>query len=111
MSKFTKGLLFGSLVGGITTLLTMKKNGTENRRDLLLYLTDTTEDVARLTSGTQRLKQELQNFKATILPETNQTVSDIQTEITKFQQMNQPRMNRIKWHLKRLTDDLEKVNR
>lgn len=109
MSKFTKGLLFGSLVGGLTALLMTKKSGKENRRDLLLYLTDTTEDVTRLSTGVSHLQAELQLLKSTILPQTSQIITSIQEETTTFQQMNQPRINRIKWHLNRIKEDLEKT--
>lgn len=106
MSRFTKGLLFGAVIGGLTTLLTMEKNGAANRRQLTDDILSTSKDLQRLTTGTSHLNVLKTALQEEILPQTQAIVLDITDTVTKFQQMNQPRLNRVQWRLQQLQDHL-----
>ncbi|HCO71259.1 MAG TPA: hypothetical protein DIT57_03375, partial [Enterococcus sp.] len=43
IGNFLKGLLFGSIAGGLGGLLFAPKSGNETREELIRYLDDTTE--------------------------------------------------------------------
>lgn len=108
MGKFSKGFLFGSLLAGGITLLTKKHPGSYYREKTIDSISDTANEVHRLTTSIAALKQEVAALTDEILPQTQAIVDELQEEITEFTYQNQPRLNRIKWHLNKLQQDATK---
>lgn len=111
MKKFTKGLLFGSVLAGVTTLLTTKRNGKDNQKALVASLHQTTHDLKQLTSQTSAFKQLAKQTKKTLLPQASQVIAEISHEFTQFQLENQPRIKRIQWYLQKLKEDIQQFSK
>ena len=51
MSKFLKGFIFGSVIGGAVALLNNPRSGKENREILAKQIQEVTQDVTVINTG------------------------------------------------------------
>lgn len=109
MSKFLKGFLLGSVIGGAVALLNNPRSGQENREIVSKHIQDTTKDLTTIQNGTAVLQKGIKQVQETVLPQTMKVVDSIQDEITKFQLENKPRIRRIKDKIQTLQTHLKEM--
>ena len=93
--SFLKGLFIGSIVGGITALLTTPRSGKENRDILLSYVDDTTVLVDDVSTSVNALKDAIQTLTTEGLELVNEFSEDMTDTVEEFTMQNQPRLRRI----------------
>lgn len=107
--SFFKGLLFGSLVGGVATLLTTPRSGKDNRDVLLSYVDDTTVLVDDVSSSLTNLKGAIHNLTTEGTALANEFSKDISDTVEEFTMQNEPRLRRIEEKSEKLKNDLEEL--
>lgn len=109
LKSFLKGLVVGSIAGGVGTLLTVPRSGNETREKL-------TKELEMATETTQDLNASLKNFRKALLT-TQQTAQEIipaftaglQQDITDFKFQAEPRLTQIKDQVETLTDRMNEL--
>ena len=109
MSKFLKGFIFGSVIGGAVALLNNPRSGRENREILAKQVQEVTQDITVINTGKATLERGIKEIQETILPQTMEVVNAIQEEVTKFQLENKPRFRRIQDKIKTLQAHLKEM--
>ena len=109
MSKFLKGFIFGSVIGGAIALLNNPRSGRENREILAKQVQEVTQDVTVINTGKTTLLRGIKEIQETILPQTMEVVTEIQEEVTKFQLENKPRFRRIQDKIQTLQTHLKEM--
>ncbi len=106
MAKFFRGLLTGSLIGGLGTLLFTPRSGKENRQMIEDYVTDITESAEDLSKNVGRLQGTLEVIATQGLDLVTQVSQEISESLVHFQQENQPRIDRVERASKKLEEDI-----
>ena len=109
MSKFLKGFIFGSVIGGAVALLNNPRSGRENREILAKQVQEVTQDITVINTGKATLERGTKEIQETILPQTMEVVNAIQEEVTKFQLENKPRFRRIQDKIQTLQAHLKEM--
>ena len=109
MSKFLKGFIFGSVIGGAVTLLNNPRSGKENREILSKQIQEVTQDVTVINTGKTTLERGIKEIQEVIVPQTMEVVNSIQEEVTKFQLENKPRFRRIQDKIQTLQTHLKEM--
>ena len=109
MSKFLKGFIFGSIIGGGVALLTNPRSGKENREILAKQIQEVTEDFTVINTGKATLERGIKEIQEIIVPQTMEVVNAIQEEVTKFQLENKPRFRRIQDKIQTLQMHLKEM--
>ena len=109
MSKFLKGFIFGSIIGGAVALLNNPRSGRENREILAKQVQEVTQDITVINTGKATLERGIKEIQETILPQTMEVVTAIQEEVTKFQLENKPRFRRIQDKIQTLQTHLKEM--
>lgn len=107
--SFLKGLIVGSLVGGVTALLTTPRSGKENRDIILSYIDDTTVLVDDVSTSVQALKDAVQTLTTEGLGLVTEFSEEMADTVEEFTMQNQPRIRRIEEKAQKLTTDLEEI--
>lgn len=106
MAKFFRGLLTGSLIGGLGTLLFTPRSGKENRQMIEDYVTGITESAEDLSKNVGRLQGTLEVIATQGLELVTQVSQEISESLVHFQQENQPRIDRVERASKKLEEDI-----
>ena len=109
MSKFLKGFIFGSVIGGVVALLNNPRSGKENREILSKQIQEVTNDVTVISTGKATLERGIKEIQEVIVPQTMEVVNSIQEEVTKFQLENKPRFRRIQDKIQTLQTHLKEI--
>ena len=109
MSKFLKGFIFGSVIGGAVSLLNNPRSGKENREILSKQIQEVTQDVTVINTGKATLERGIKELQEVIVPQTMEVVNSIQEEVTKFQLENKPRFRRIQDKIQTLQTHLKEM--
>ena len=109
MSKFLKGFIFGSVIGGVVALLNNPRSGKENREILSKQIQEVTKDVTVISTGKATLERGIKELQEVIVPQTMEVVNSIQEEVTKFQLENKPRFRRIQDKIQTLQTHLKEM--
>ncbi len=109
MSKFLKGFIFVSVIGGAVALLNNPRSGRENREILAKQVQEVTQDITVINTGKATLERGIKEIQETILPQTMEVVNAIQEEVTKFQLENKPRFRRIQDKIQTLQTHLKEM--
>ena len=109
MSKFLKGFIFGSVIGGAVALLNNPRSGKENREILSKQIQEVTQDVTVINTGKATLQRGIKELQEVIVPQTMEVVNSIQEEVTKFQLENKPRFRRIQDKIQTLQTHLKEM--
>ena len=109
MSKFLKGFIFGSVIGGAVTLLNNPRSGKENREILAKQIQEVTQDVTVINTGKTTLERGIKEIQEVIVPQTMEVVNSIQEEVAKFQLENKPRFRRIQDKIQTLQTHLKEM--
>ena len=109
MSKFLKGFIFGSVIGGVVALLSNPRSGKENREILAKQIQEVTQDVTVINTGKSTLERGIKEIQEVIVPQTMEVVNSIQEEVTKFQLENKPRFRRIQDKIQTLQNHLNEM--
>ena len=109
MSKFLKGFIFGSVIGGVVALLNNPRSGKENREILSKQIQEVTQDVTVINTGKATLERVIKELQEVIVPQTMEVVNSIQEEVTKFQLENKPRFRRIQDKIQTLQTHLKEM--
>ena len=105
MSKFLKGFIFGSVIGGVVALLNNPRSGKENREILSKQI----QEVSVIHNGKATLERGIKEIQEVIVPQTMAVVNSIQEEVTKFQLENKPRFRRIQDKIQTLQTHLNEM--
>ena len=68
MSKFLKGFIFGSVIGGAVALLNNPRSGKENREILAQQIQEVTQDVTVINTGKTTLERGIKEIQEVIVP-------------------------------------------
>ena len=109
MSKFLKGFIFGSVIGGAVSLLNNPRSGKENREILSKQIQEVTQDVTVINTGKATLERGIKEIQEVIVPQTMEVVNSIQEEVAKFQLENKPRFRRIQDKIQTLQTHLKEM--
>ena len=109
MSKFLKGFIFGSVIGGVVALLNNPRSGKENREILSKQIQEVTQDVTVINTGKATLERGIKELQEVIVPQTMEVVNSIQEEVTRFQLENKPRFRRIQDKIQTLQTHLKEM--
>ena len=109
MSKFLKGFIFGSVIGGAVVLLNNPRSGKENREILAKQIQEVTQDVTVINTGKVTLQRGIKEIQEVIVPQTMEVVNSIQEEVAKFQLENKPRFRRIQDKIQTLQTHLKEM--
>ena len=109
MSKFLKGFIFGSVIGGAVALLNNPRSGKENREILSKQIQEVTQDVTVINTGKTTLQRGIKELQEVIVPQTMEVVNSIQEEVTRFQLENKPRFRRIQDKIQTLQTHLKEM--
>lgn len=109
MSKFLKGFIFGSVIGGAVTLLNNPRSGKENREILSKQIQEVTQDITVINTGKTTLQRGIKELQEVIVPQTMEVVNSIQEEVTRFQLENKPRFRRIQDKIQTLQTHLKEM--
>jgi len=109
MSKFLKGFIFGSVIGGAVSLLNNPRSGKENREILSKQIQEVTQDVTVINTGKATLQRGIKELQEVIVPQTMEVVNSIQEEVTRFQLENKPRFRRIQDKIQTLQTHLKEM--
>ena len=109
MSKFLKGFIFGSVIGGAVSLLNNPRSGKENREILSKQIQEVTQDVTVINTGKATLQRGIKEIQEVIVPQTMEVVNSIQEEVAKFQLENKPRFRRIQDKIQTLQTHLKEM--
>ena len=109
MSKFLKGFIFGSVIGGAVSLLNNPRSGKENREILSKQIQEVTQDVTVINTGKATLQRGIKELQEVIVPQTMEVVNSIQEEVAKFQLENKPRFRRIQDKIQTLQTHLKEM--
>ena len=109
MSKFLKGFIFGSVIGGAVSLLNNPRSGKENREILAKQIQEVTQDVTVINTGKSTLERGIKEIQEVIVPQTMEVVNSIQEEVAKFQLENKPRFRRIQDKIQTLQTHLKEM--
>ena len=109
MSKFLKGFIFGSVIGGAVTLLNNPRSGKENREILSKQIQEVTQDVTVINTGKATLERGIKELQEVIVPQTMEVVNSIQEEVSRFQLENKPRFRRIQDKIQTLQTHLKEM--
>lgn len=109
MSKFLKGFIFGSVIGGVVALLNNPRSGKENREILAKQIQEVTQDVTVINTGKATLERGIKEIQEVIVPQTLEVVNSIQEEVAKFQLENKPRFRRIQDKIQTLQTHLKEM--
>ena len=109
MSKFLKGFISGSVIGGAAALLNNPRSGKENREILSKQIQEVTQDVTVINTGKATLERGIKELQEVIVPQTMEVVNSIQEEVTKFQLENKPRFRRIQDKIQTLQTHLKEM--
>lgn len=107
---FFKGIIFGSVVGGIYGLLKTPRSGKENREALLSYIDDTTVLVNEVSQSVNELKEAvsvLSNEGKAIVEEFTDEVTE---SVKDFSYEAEPRMRRITDSTEKLSEDIDALS-
>lgn len=107
--NFIKGLLFGSIAGGIGGLLAAPKSGNEMRKDLKVYIEETTESTLELKQSVDNLKEAVITTRKTIDETIPVVTQSLTKDIEAFKFQAQPRMDRIKTQVERLNEHVATI--
>ena len=109
MSKFLKGFILGSVIGGAVTLLNNPRSGKENREILSKQIQEVTQDLTVINTGKATLQRGIKELQEVIVPQTMEVVNSIQEEVTRFQLENKPRFRRIQDKIQTLQTHLKEM--
>ena len=109
MSRFTRGFLVGAVTAATWTLLNVRQNGSETRRQLKAYLQGVQQDTQEVIEEGLSLQAAVQQLTEVGLPLVQQTVKEVTTTLRHFQEENQPRIRRTQEKVAQLTQDLQET--
>ena len=109
MSKFLKGFIFGSVIGGTVALLNNPRSGKENREIVSKQIQEVAQDITVINTGKTTLQRGIKEIQEVIVPQTMEVVNSIQEEVAKFQLENKPRFRRIQDKIQTLQTHLKEM--
>ncbi len=109
IGNFLKGLLFGSIAGGLGGLLFAPKSGNETREELIRYLDDTTEATLEFNDSVKQLKDAVMVTRKTIDETIPVMTESFTKDLEAFKFQAQPRLARIKTQMEQLNQHITTI--
>jgi gas vesicle protein len=109
MSKFTKGLLFGALAGGIGGLLFAPKSGKATRQQFLDEVEEWTDLKGDFSAKLDRFKESAEILRETADLYVEPFIEGINQDIQNFNFQAEPRMNQIQEQIEKIQSELPDV--
>ena len=106
MKGFIKGILFGSLVGGIGGLLLAPRSGKETQEKIREELDDWTDLKDNYDESLARFKQSLADFQDTAEATIEPFVKGINRDLNNFAFQAEPRLEQIQKQLEKIQEEL-----
>lgn len=106
LKGFLKGLLFGSAVGGVVTLLTTEKSGKENRNAIKETMDESISKINDVTASYQRVQNNQIILQETMKKTIPAFKEGIEKDLAAFEFQAQPRLARIREQLEKLKSQL-----
>lgn len=102
MKSFTKGILFGSVVGSLGGLLLAPRSGNDTRKKLAEELDEATELTQNLDASLRRFQGSLLHLKETADELVEPFVTGTQQDIEAFKFQAEPRIAQIQEQLEKI---------
>lgn len=109
MSKFAKGLLFGSIVGGIGGLLLAPRSGQETRKKITDELEDFSDKKQAFDDSLDNFKVSLSAFQEAVDVYVEPFVDGVTKDINKFQFQAEPRLAQIQEQTEKIQAELPEM--
>ncbi|WP_261806079.1 YtxH domain-containing protein [Lapidilactobacillus luobeiensis] len=105
-ATFGKGLLWGSVLGLTTVLLTSKKSGAQRRNEFSTYVDGLTSATDNVNRSVRKLRTALATLHHEISHNAVPTIDALKKDVTDFQFQAEPRLNALKDQTDQLQNDL-----
>lgn len=109
MKNFTKGLLFGSVIGGISSLLLAPRSGQETRQLLTKDFDELNNKKQAFDTSLSNVQESLINLQEAIDLHIPSFVEGITRDIKKFQFHAEPRMAQIQKQVEKIEHELPEL--
>lgn len=109
MSKFAKGLLFGSIVGGIGGLLFAPRSGQETRKKMTDEFEDLNNKKQIFDDSLDNFKESLHAFQEAVDVYIEPFIDGVTKDINKFQFQAEPRLTQIQEQTEKIQSELPKM--
>lgn len=107
---FFKGLLIGSITGGLAALLTAKKTGPQRQQAVKATLDDYTKQITAVNQSASDLQQASQSLAQQLKTSAVTTTDELSDAIKYYSFEAKPRLAQINESLATLQKDLVKFN-
>ncbi|MCD1024868.1 YtxH domain-containing protein [Enterococcus sp. SMC-9] len=107
LKSFLKGLVVGSVAGGVGTLLTVPRSGNETRAKLAQELDVATQTTLELNNSLTNFKKALQTTQQTAQAIIPAFTAGLEQDITDFKFQAEPRIAQIKDQVKTLSEHVD----
>lgn len=107
MKKFSQGLFWGALFGGLAGLLNAPRSGQETRQYLKEYLDQTTADVNDVRYKVDNLSHAIQRLTQEGLGNLKEAQDEIQYAVNQFTRETEPRIQRIQDRVQNLQSEIK----
>lgn len=111
MGKFSSGLFWGAVFGGLAGLMNAPAPGRVTRKKIKGWIDTTTDDVNDVRYKLDNLALSIHRLANEGLASVNQSSHEIQASLSRFQDEVEPRIRRVKGHMEILSQDLEKFSK
>lgn len=106
MSKFTKGLFWGSVIGGLGGLFLAPRSGKETRQKIVDEIDDLTDLTMDVNDSLEQFKASLEEVKLTASTLIDPFIEGVQRDVDNFRFQADPRIEQINEQLEKLQNDL-----
>ena len=109
MSKFVKGLLFGTIVGGVGGLFLVPRSGQDTRKKITEELEDFSEKKQAFDDSLDHFKTSLTTFQETVDLYVDPFVNGLTKDLKAFQFQAEPRLAQIQEQAEKIQTELPEI--
>ncbi|MDR0921408.1 MAG: YtxH domain-containing protein [Lactobacillales bacterium] len=106
LKNFTKGLLFGSLIGASGGLLFAPRKGSQMRENLRNQIEDTLDNAEQISESVQNIKAAANEVRDGLENLLAPAIQGIEKDITDFQFQVEPRISQLQEQLEKIEKEL-----
>ncbi|MBP2099397.1 YtxH domain-containing protein [Enterococcus rivorum] len=106
MSRFARGLFWGSVIGGLGGLFLAPRSGKETRQKIVDEIDDLTDLTMDVNDSLEQFKSSLEEVRITASTLIEPFVDGVQRDVDNFRFQADPRIEQMNEQLAKLQNDL-----